>query len=220
MVWMPVFFLLMVLFQPAAPAAKENRLDGFVERSEAEPVVHSTSEDKGGFVTLPEAGPIVHSTSEANGWFVARPGIDLLSGGSGHSLRVKLTLAFQYTERFSAGIGAGYVFYHDPADLIPVYFDLVYDLGAGGIVPYIQLKAGYSYSIFQNKDLMPDRHRGGIVFNPAVGLQFRDRNRQGIYLSAGFNLDHSSYDQDAFGGRIVREKISYRRISLGFGFIF
>jgi len=149
------------------------------------------------------------------GGFVRQLSADWLAGNDGSTLRLNLTLGYQYTDRFSAGIGAGYAFYEDPVDLIPVYLDLVYLLGQGSKAAFLQLKSGYSYSVMRGNENNGVRHRGGLFIQPGVGIRINDMS-----ITAGFSFDHASWDQDQFFGRVVREKVSFRRIQLGVGFHF
>ena len=149
------------------------------------------------------------------GGFVRQFGTDLLAGNDGSTLRLNLTLGYQYTERFSAGIGAGYAFYNDPVDLVPVYLDLVYLLGHGTTAAFLQLKSGYSRSVMRGNENNSVRHRGGLFIQPGVGVRLSNTS-----IVAGFSFDHASWNQNQFFGRVVREKISFRRIQLGVGFHF
>lgn len=158
--------------------------------------------------------------NERTGYYINRTGLDLLTGESGSSIRLQMTHGYQFTEQLSAGIGAGYVFYRDPADLVPIFIDLVYQLGNERVSPFLQFKFGSSISVLRNRDIEPDRHRGGAFLNPALGFWIKSENGAGIYLSAGFNLDHSTLEMDAFSDRTIRDTVSYRRVSLSFGFIF
>ena len=149
------------------------------------------------------------------GGFVRQLGADWLAGNDGSTLRLSLTLGYQYTDRFTAGIGAGYAFYDDPVDLVPVYLDLVYLLGQGSNVPFLQLKSGYSRSVMRGDEHTNVRHRGGLFIQPGVGIRMNDMS-----ITAGFSFDHASWDLDQFSGRLVREKVSFRRVQLGVGFHF
>jgi hypothetical protein len=168
-----------------------------------------------GVVVLTGTAATPAAANSGAGGFVRQLGVDWLAGNDGNTLRLNLTLGYQYTERFSAGIGTGYTFYNDPVDLIPVYLDLVYLLGQGSTAPFLQLKSGYSYSVMRGDDNSSVRHRGGLFMQPGVG--FRTNN---LSITTGFSFDHASWDQDEFFGRVVREKVSFRRIQLGVGFHF
>ncbi len=149
-----------------------------------------------------------------------RTGFDLLTGGSGTGIRLQMVNGYQFNERFSAGIGIGYVFYHDPVDLVPVYADMVYQLRDDGFIPFLYLKAGFSVGILRDDFRIADRHGGGPLLNPGFGILFSGKSEPGIYLTTGFNLDNSYIEREAFGDRVIKDSISYRRISLGFGLLF
>jgi hypothetical protein len=175
-----------------------------------------------GLILFLMGGPLVATASGQDGrtGYVNRTGVDWLTGNSGNSLRLQMTHAYQFTERFAAGIGSGYVFYRDPLNLVPVFVDLVYLLRDDGTTPFFQLRTGYSFSVLHERDLDPERHKVGPTLNPVFGLQVRNKNGTGFYLSTGFNLDTSQIEQEGFGGQVTKENISYRRLSLSFGFIF
>ena len=168
-----------------------------------------------GVVVLTGTAATPAAANSGAGGFVRQLGADWLAGNDGNTLRLNLTLGYQYTDRFSAGIGAGYAFYDDPVDLVPVYLDLVYLLGLGSNAPFLQLKSGYSYSVMRGNENNGFRHRGGLFIQPGVGIRINDMS-----ITAGFSFDHASWDQDQFFGRVVREKVSFRRIQLGVGFHF
>ena len=149
------------------------------------------------------------------GGFVRQLGADWLAGNDGSTLRLNLTLGYQYTDRFSAAIGAGYAFYNDPVDLVPVYLDLVYLLGQGSNAAFLQLKSGFSRSVMRGDEHTSDRHRGGLFIQPGVGIRMNDMS-----ITAGFSFDHASWDLDEFAGRVVREKVSFRRVQIGVGYYF
>ena len=149
------------------------------------------------------------------GGFIRQIGADRLAGNDGITLRLYLTLGYQYTDRFSAAIGTGYAFYKDPVDLVPVYLDMVYLLGHGSNAAFLQLKSGFSRSVMRGDEINSDRHRGGLFIQPGVGVRMNDMS-----ITAGFSFDHASWDLDEFFGRVVREKVSFRRVQLGVGFHF
>jgi len=175
-----------------------------------------------GLILIFTATPFFTSLSAQNDrtGYINRTGVGLLTGNSGNNIRLQMTHGYRFTERLSAGVGSGYVFYRDPLDLIPVFIELTYLFGDDGVAPFIQLKTGYSFSVLHDRSFEPDRHRGGPLLNPGLGLQIKNSSAPGIYLSAGFNLDTSTFEQDSFGDRIIKDSISYRRISLSFGFVF
>ena len=175
-----------------------------------------------GLILFSMAVPLFATLSAQDGrtGYINRTGVDLLAGSSGSTVRLQMTHAYQFTDRLSAGIGSGYVFYRDPLNIVPVFVDLVLELGEGGKAPFFQLKTGYGFSVLHDRDFEPDRHRGGPILNPGLGLKFTDENGSGIYLSAGYNLDTSHIEREGFGDRITQENIFYRRLSLSFGFIF
>ncbi|TVQ65993.1 MAG: hypothetical protein EA363_13390 [Balneolaceae bacterium] len=168
-----------------------------------------------GVAVLTGTAAMPAAANSGAGGFVRQLGADWLTGNDGSTLRLNLTLGYQYTDRFSAGIGAGYAFYNDPVDLVPIYLDLTYLLGDGSNAAFLQLKSGFSRSVMRGDEHNSVRHRGGLFIQPGVGIRMNDMS-----ITAGFSFDHASWDQEEFFGRLVREKVSFRRIQLGVGFHF
>lgn len=151
--------------------------------------------------------------------YMNNTGLDVLSAERA-AVRFRMVNGYRFSPRFSAGLGMGVVLYNDPQNLIPVFLDLKYKLFEAGTTPFLSLKGGYSFSVLSDKDLEVESHRGGLMLNPAVGIQFEINRDFGLYIASGYNLDHASYKQQQWDGSMVKTAVSYRRLQLGIGLAF
>lgn len=152
--------------------------------------------------------------------YVNLTGMNILPGGSTSTVSFQMVNGYQFNSRLSAGIGIGFVLYNDPLNLMPLFFDVKYKFLEANTTPFVFFKSGYSFSILSDESMEVESHRGGFMMNPGVGLQFDTGGGFGIYFSAGYNLDNSSFEQEGFNERTIVTDISYRRLLLGFGLTF
>ncbi len=158
--------------------------------------------------------------------YLIRAGMDFLSGSgessdsNSNSARFYMTHSHRFTPVFSMGVGIGYTVYNDPFSMVPFFIDLNYRFTDENTTPFINLKAGYNFAIKPDDDLQIDSYTGGLLFNPAAGVEFNTNRGLGIYISAGYNVDKSSYQYETWGNRTVNNYLSFRRLSLGAGFVF
>ncbi len=152
--------------------------------------------------------------------YVNLSGVSILPGGSTSTPSFQMINGYQFNSQLSAGIGIGFVLYNDPLNLMPLFLDIKYKFLEANTTPFVFFKSGYSFSILPDESMEVESHRGGFMMNPGVGLQFDTSGGFGIYFSAGYNLDNSSFEQEGFNGRIIVNDISYRRLLLGFGLTF
>lgn len=154
--------------------------------------------------------------------YLFRAGMDLLAGGdhSSTSPRFYMVHGHRFTPQLSAGVGIGYTPYNDPMSMIPFFIDLNYRFFDQATTTFINLKAGYNFTTRIDDDLQLDDHNGGLLFNPVVGVQFSLGRSAAFQLSAGFNIDNSSYQYETWGNRTVVNRLSFRRLSLGAGIVF
>ena len=203
---------LLLCFTPALLCAQETQPGDIqlLEVPNAETAVYSISDT---------AEPGI-SQNESRYLFMA--GVDLLAGGdySSTSPRFYMVHGHRFTPQLSAGFGIGYTPYNDPFSLIPFFIDLNYRFSEQSTSAFLNLKAGYNFTTRVDDDLLLDVHKGGLIFNPAVGVEFRLGRSAGFQLSAGYNIDNSSYQYESWGNRTVVNRLSFRRLSLGAGIVF
>lgn len=152
--------------------------------------------------------------------YVNYTGLDILPGQNTTSVRFRMVNGYQFNPRLSVGVGIGYTSYNDPLNLIPLFLDIKYKFLKANATPFVSFKSGYSFSTWSNEDTQVDAHRGGFMINPGIGLQFETNKGFGWYFTAGYNTDHSYFEQERRNGRIIENDISYRRLLLGFGLSF
>lgn len=152
--------------------------------------------------------------------YMNRTGFDLMRANSNSTARFYMVNGYQFTPRFSAGIGFGITPYNDPLTLVPVFIDLNLRFLKANASPYIFLKTGYNFSVHHDDDVQIDDHSGGLLLNPGVGLQFNLSGGLGWYINAGYNIDNSYYEFEIWGPQTVENKHSFRRVNFGMGFAF
>lgn len=152
--------------------------------------------------------------------YVNQTGMAVLPGQGATSVRFQMVNGYQFTPKFSAGIGIGFATYNDPLNLVPFFIDMKYKFLKANTTPFVFLKSGYSFSILSDDDTQVENHRGGFMLNPGIGLQFDTSKGFGWYFTAGYNRDRSGFDQERWDGRIVENDVTYRRLLLGFGLSF
>ena len=157
---------------------------------------------------------------DGTGYFL-QSGLDILpSPGSGSEMtaRIYFVIGHRFTPRLSVGIGIGFTPYNDPLSLVPFFFDFNYRLNEEGISPVLFLRTGYNFSTHKDESLFLDNHSGGLLLHPGFGLEFPVSASFDLYLNTGYNIDNSSYEFESWGNRIVTNDLSFRRLSVGFGF--
>lgn len=158
--------------------------------------------------------------NKSKGVSITQLELDLLPGPETTSVGFRIMTGYRFNPVFSAGIGTGFTFYHDPLSLVPVFLTGSYRFSDGDLSPFISLKLGYSISILSDTDTYVESHRGGLMLNPAVGVQIPTKYAFGLQLSAGYRLDRSGFNREGFDGRPIETDITYRRFMAGIGFSF
>lgn len=154
--------------------------------------------------------------------YMNRTGLELLSGTGNNTFRFATIHGVHFNPHLSAGIGIGITPYNDPLNLIPFFTDFNYRLLKANTSPYLYLKAGYNFSMYDENDdeNLMNRHSGGLLLNPGIGIDFNFESGFGWYVQAGYNIDQSTYEFDGWGTEVIRTDLSYRRISIGMGLTF
>jgi hypothetical protein len=147
-------------------------------------------------------------------------GIEILPGDDTTTLRFHVINGYQFSSRFSVGIGLGFTRYNDPLNLIPFFFDATYKFLEANASPYVSLGLGYNFSVLGDESLELEDHDGGFLVNPKFGIHFATRHNFGWYLEAGYNVDHASFEQEQWGNRIIETDITYKRLQFGVGLSF
>lgn len=87
--------------------------------------------------------------------------------------------------------------------------------------PYFSLSGGYGLSWINRGSAQTD-YRGGVIYNPSMGLRIKTRTKARINFMAGFKHQRASIRETGFDdlGRIVSvitDDYKFDRISLNFG---
>lgn len=152
--------------------------------------------------------------------YINHTGIDLLTGGGKPAVRVRMVNGYQFSTNLSAGVGVGFVLYDDPLNLIPLFVDLRYKFLRANSTPFVSFKGGYSFSLLTDEDANIEDHSGGMMINPAVGMQFKLNSSVGLYLNCGYSIEHASFTRMGWIGRSITTEITYRRVQFGLGLSF
>lgn len=152
--------------------------------------------------------------------YMNRSGIEILNANNGITPRFYMVNGYQFNSRFGAGFGIGLTPYNDPLTLVPFFVDMNLRLLESNSSPYIFLKAGYNFSVHHDENLDINDHRGGLLFNPGIGLQFNLSSGLGWFINAGYNIDNSYYEFDTWGPQTVENDLSFRRVNFGLGLSF
>lgn len=152
--------------------------------------------------------------------YMNRSGLDILQATNSSSPRFYMVNGYQFTPKFSAGIGIGITPYNDPLTLIPFFVDFNIRFLEANYSPFLFVKAGYNFTVHHDEDFIIDDHKGGLLFNPGIGLQFNLSSGLGWYLNAGYNIDNSSFEFDSWGNQTVENDYSFRRVNFGIGVSF
>lgn len=151
--------------------------------------------------------------------YINRSGIDILAGNN-NSTRFTMINGYQFSPRFSSGIGVSFVHYDDPVSLIPIFLDFNFRILKENSSPYLFLRTGYSFSLHTNDQMEISDHSGGFMFNPGMGVQLDLVNGVGLYINMGYNVDNLEYEYDFWANQTVNENFTFRRINIGFGLVF
>lgn len=157
---------------------------------------------------------------KSKGVSVTQLEMDLLPGPETTSVGFRIMTGYRFNPAFSAVIGSGFTFYHDPLSLVPVFLAGSYRLSDSELAPFISLKIGYSISVLSDTDTYVESHRGGLMLNPALGVQVPTGHTFDLRFSAGYLLERSAYSFEGWDGRTVVTDISYRRFMAGIGIAF
>lgn len=152
--------------------------------------------------------------------YMNRTGFEVLHSSNSSALRLTMVNGYRFNSHFSAGIGFGISPYNDPLTLVPVFLDLKVRFLEANSSPYFFLKTGYNFSVHHDEDVELLDHKGGLLFNPGVGLHFIRNSGVGFYIQAGYNIDNSYYEFEGWWPQTVENEISFRRMSVGMGVSF
>ena len=152
--------------------------------------------------------------------FINTSGIELLSGNDENTPNFYTMNGYQFTPRFAAGIGVGYIPYRDPLDLLPVYLQLNFHLMEANSAPFLFMKTGYNFSIASENIHLIENHSGGWMINPGMGIQFNTPSGFRWQINIGYSVNNASFEEEEFNGTTIENDLSYRRVAFGIGFSF
>lgn len=152
--------------------------------------------------------------------YINTSGIELISGDDDLTPLFYTMNGYQFTPRFAAGIGVGYIPYRDPLDLIPVYLQLNLNLIKANSAPFLFLKTGYNFSIASKNIHLIESHSGGWMINPGMGIQFNTSSGFRWQINISYNVNNASFKEEEFNDTNIETELTYRRVAFGIGFSF
>jgi hypothetical protein len=181
--------------------------------------------------------PVKAKTPLKTGYFNLSE-LGILAGNTSNAKRAPLTLMnvnmWRFENGISAGLGVGVHFFNET--YLPVVADFRYHLRRSGPVPFASVQAGYSiplggtynqqyyYAYDSRSSIYPGptpgnqnvSARGGLLVNPAIGIQTQINENFALTFSAGYSyLRHRYGKEEAYA-----LDVDYNRLSLKIGLLF
>lgn len=143
---------------------------------------------------------------------------------------------YKFSEKFSAGGGAGVEFYKET--YLPVTINGIYKFNNNRTAPFAMLQAGYQIPIEGSRTkvqyVMPTgtgsywpgptvnydmdlKAKGGILLNPSLGIMWQTRSDVCFTFSAGYRFHRLRYNNNE---KDYNLNVNYNRLSLKLGLIF
>lgn len=124
----------------------------------------------------------------------------------------RVTGYYNVGRRFSVGAGTGLSFYEKA--LVPLHVDAKFLLARPRrFTPYAECAAGYAFALRGDAN-------GGLLLNPAVGVQYALRGGMHLFFSAGYELQKlerlREYRGDRFSAAFC-EKLGHGTLMLQVG---
>lgn len=127
----------------------------------------------------------------------------------------RVTGYYNVGRRFSVGAGTGLSFYEKA--LVPLHVDAKFLLARPRrFTPYAECAVGHAFALRGDAN-------GGLLLNPAVGVQYALRGGMHLFLSAGYELQKlerlREYRGDRFSAAFC-EKLGHGSLSFQVGILF
>ena len=102
---------------------------------------------------------------------------------------------YQFDSRLFTGIGVGLNYNFDrrnPGIAIPLFADIRFDFLESGTSPYVSMAGGYSFIRYSRDS---DYTRGGLFFNPSIGLKVSASKNVALNFGIGYRIqEYDGYD--------------------------
>ena len=156
--------------------------------------------------------------------------VGLLDDGSGFDANfyyygpgVGLSYSMGKMLRPSLGVGGGAGAYiYGGEALLPIFAEAQWTMGDRAVTPVYRLRAGYSLLLSDNEDdfgIDDYQERGGLFFNPSIGLRFPTRGGTDLILSAGYHVARY-YSHYKIADYEETTRTWFRRLHFGFNIRF
>jgi len=136
---------------------------------------------------------------------------------------ITMVNGYRFNDYFFAGIGFGIAYSNELQSAttwtywgvtserrrdgypIPIYLQAKAYLTTGNVRPFVLMNVGYTFDIMEYMKDAP-----GLMFEPALGVDFAIGEKQSIFIMGGFNLQHYEFGNVSY----------FKSIALKFGFRF
>ncbi len=154
------------------------------------------------------------------GWYHTTSGFINVSNMGG--VGIHHAMGYRINRMLGVGLGSG-IETHDfnrVRNIIPVYAEARGFFFPKKITPYYAIKLGYGFAL-RNEISGTTDASGGIHFSPELGVRFGSGDVS-YYLGLEYKIQNATFTSNDqwFGGGIVTESISYRRLELRTGLLF
>ncbi len=122
---------------------------------------------------------------------------DEFFGKNGLSVNASLAFGKRINDRLGLGLGLGFT--KKAYFLAPVFLDIRGAAWQRGVSPVYNFQIGYAFPFFQTsfkEHVVFLKRKGGLYFQPSVGLRFASRGQTNSVISAGFNLMKGYYEYE------------------------
>lgn len=164
-----------------------------------------------------------HKMLLTSGWYDVVLLSGLLGEDDSESTQIGLSLqyskGYQWNAHFAAGAGVSVDMYDQL--FVSLLLETQGKLSSKGSTPYYSLKGGYTIPTNSSSNggvEIPTK--GGLLLHPALGLQFPGRKNSNFCLEAGFRWQKYQREPNIWGFTDVVDKITYRRMTVSFGWRF
>lgn len=131
---------------------------------------------------------------------------------------IHISTGYQFNKFLGVGAGLNWDVYD--LHIMSLHTELRGKITEKSISPYYVLQGGYGFIMPIELNQFPEdtEFKGGLMFHPAIGLEFATRKQANILLEVGYRFQKTSREWENWDKYF--DKITYRRLSLRFGVTF
>lgn len=152
---------------------------------------------------------------------VHRAGLGL-SAGPVFGYSATYAIGYRHAHYLMTGTGIGLNNFSTGSGrlIIPVFAELSGFMKPRGFSPYYSVKVGYGFATVSDDWGWLNNAKGGLMFNPELGLRLRDGMSSDFILGLGLQIQKAQYQRVDLGEVSYSEDITFKRIELKGSYIF